>query len=380
MYIFLVLSFIIGCLDALACTAPRDFGSFYDSGVAFTRGENPYSSDGENIFRPELNEVKYPSPNMNPPISLYLVSLFTLFPLSASYQIWRTISLVFYIISILLVFKYFKIDNPNLKFLWAFTLGGLWHTIQLGQLYPILLFSMVLGLISIKLKRYLLVGLFFGFVISFKPNFGLIILVLLACRHFKLGLWVALFSAIFTLLPLISGVQNYIWWIQTASTYKGISLPSNDSIIGLSTVYKLIPYGYGISFIGVIYFLWFLYKRPVTLPFALYLGVLSALLFSPITWAGYVILLVPFLIARVWRKSDYPVIIVLSFPAIILYSILAAFPQTLQYLSWLYGYAYLFLFISEIVLLQKKEVIQEILVFKNAETTCRSELPMQQAR
>ncbi len=349
LYIILCIEIIASIIWLASETGPKDFGSFYDSGRAFLLGENPYLNSYQNIFRPILGTTAIPSPNLNPPFSLYLISPFSLININLGFRIWQIISIILYVFSIILITKNFPNSRQPLLVLWAFSIAGFWHTIELGQIYILLFFLFVLTNIYFFKGQELIAGLLLGLIISIKPNFLIILIFLFVARFMKISIVGLLSSICFTIIPLIfSGPKLYLQWIEASIKYKGISFPSNSSLIGLFSYFQQPLIGYLLSAILFIFMVILLIKIKTNIHQVLNIGTISSLLFSPIAWPGYMLMLVPGILQQKWGIAHYFCAFMLSFPVILMFALLNASVISEYLWSWWYGLAFSLLLVIKV--------------------------------
>jgi alpha-1,2-mannosyltransferase len=73
---------------------PRDFGSFWASGNAANRGDEPYGVYPE-TFRVDGTD-RTAAPNLNPPASVPPLQLLATLDLHDAHQVWRLVSIAIY--------------------------------------------------------------------------------------------------------------------------------------------------------------------------------------------------------------------------------------------------------------------------------------------
>jgi hypothetical protein len=322
-----------GSLDS-----PLDFGSFAASGINFVQGINPYDPTSPLIF-----EIYFPVldaggrlPNLNPPITLLFFKLITEANIGQAIDIWRGLSFILYIVTVIILVQFYRL--PAVYLVWSLSLAGFWHTIELGQIYvPLLTFSVLIWILTGK-GRNLEAGIFLGLLISVKPNFLIWVLILFAANNWRMGL-----SAMVTLIltwsiPLVFwGPDVYVQWLDaTGVSSKILAMPGNSSLPGFFSRVNLMSTGIVVSiilFAGTCFFI--IKHRETPLVFnnkktINSIGIIVSLLASPISWAGYTILLLPTLLSRGdWNglTSVSAIILSIPFPFILLlykYSELAA--------------------------------------------------------
>jgi hypothetical protein len=338
--VILSLSLYINYLTLVSYPGVKDYGSFYDSAQAFLRGDNPYSEQYANIFRPEIDGVAVVSPNLNPPFFLLFSSLYTIFNLVTGFRVWQITSFLITLLSIFLLWRYFELNNYKWKLLLIICSAGLFSTINLGQIYAPLLLVVTLAYIFIHQKRDIHAGILLGLLCSIKPNFSVLILLFLIMKENKIVLGMIGSMAFCLLIPLLfMDIQIYVTWLDTITQYDGYIIPGNITFIGLTTGIGFSQVGYFLSILLILFTGFFARKFSVTGIDLLSLGIISILLCSPITWVGYTLLLIPYFLITPWNKFDWVAAIIFTFPSHIMY--IKASESSLGYITWgwLYGYA-----------------------------------------
>lgn len=329
-------------------TGPKDLGSFFESGRAFLQGQNPYASSYPQIYRPLLNGEEIPSPNLNPPISVLLFVPLTWFDLEISFRIWQALSLF------LFCFGLFILNKSNqrkdlLQMLCVFSIAGIWHTIELGQVYAPLFLLVVILFMACKHRKFGVVGLLIGLICGMKPNFLLLIPFFIVSRNYKVAIF-ALFTWLITLLlPLLIGGKIFFEeWLQATLLYEGISFPGNSTIFGFMTGLGLPYFGWITAILGITFLLVFVYQQKLPSANTLQIGLIASILFSPIGWPGYIVFLIPGFIGRDWNSIDWCIAIMLTLPILFFFAFLNALLVGKVLWSWWYGFAVFALLIREI--------------------------------
>ncbi len=345
--IILFFIILINLLWTFRNANPRDFGSFYSSGAAFLRHDNPYSYELDNIFVVEFDGQEVISPNLNPPSSLYLILLFTLFPLYLSVKIWRILSIIIYILCLFLLKINFQISKT--KLLWGFCLAGFWHTVELGQIYVVLLLFITLAWIFIKNEKQILAGVFIGLLLVIKPNFAIWVLILVFSNNKKIFLSAVSTAILVSFLTLIiSGPEIYFQWIHSTSQYSGYFIPGNSSIFGLTSRLGSYSAGYIPALILLASGVFVIYKYKPSNHLIHIIGLTLSILCSPIAWPGYTILLLPAMLTIEWSTIHKIVASYFVVPAVIIYSSSINNILLMVIMSWIYGFAIFQLFLKSI--------------------------------
>jgi len=277
-----------------------DFSIFLQSGRALARGANPYAAFTGPLWRATPWIVE---PNLNPPVSLVLLRpLASLAPLAAfhAWHVWQIISLLCYLAALLLLVRAYPRPSLPLIVAWAVSLFGLWQTLFAGNLY--------LPLVLVCTGAWLLLArghpraacVLIGVAAAFKPQL-LVWLVLLALAG-TIGpslLGAAVVVGLWALPVLVFGPAVYAQWL---ATLPGPFLASteNGSLIGVLAHHGMARLGipFTAAVLGGLAFI--VRRRRPDLLTVSGLGLVAALLASPITWAGYVLLLLPLFFAWRW--------------------------------------------------------------------------------
>src|SRR6476660_1786824 len=118
-----------------------DFGSFIAAGQASILGKNPYAEDLPLVYSLESGKTgqSLPSPNLNPPVSIFFFRLLSgVDPLKAV-TIWRILTTILFVTGVFLLARAYPKSGKPTRILWALSLAGFWNTILLGQIYVPLL-------------------------------------------------------------------------------------------------------------------------------------------------------------------------------------------------------------------------------------------------
>ena len=327
-----------------------DFGSFYASGLNLRQGENPYDPDSRYVLEIDFPRVGAGGKmvNLNPPISAMLFGFIARFDPNPSFRIWQLVSAVLFTGVIFLLTSVYKQNMTPARFVWAFTIAALWQTLTLGQIYVFLFLFVSLGWILLAKKSYVLAGIAIGLAMALKPNFMLWALFLLAAGYRMTFLASLVTSLLVSLIPVFfHGVEIYRQWLDASALERGtLILPGNSSLVGLGARLNVLPLGIVVSLVlvGVLLY-WLMRRTPVESQPAEQvsaLGIIAALLASPVTWAGYTMLLLPVFFSR---KDWDPLVIlsaaILTFPFGILLKLWQTSYLNFVIFGWFYGWGIL---------------------------------------
>lgn len=341
-----LLPFVDGRNDLL------DFGSFYAAGVKLANGENPYDPNSEYIF--EINFDRFGAggrmANLNPPISVLLFQMLPEFEPLTAMVTWQIVSIVLYAVSVLLLVEAYRPYISPSRFIWAFVLAGFWHTIVLGQIYiPLLLFT-VLAWVWLKSGRYWLAGIVMGLLVAIKPNFVIWPLMLFFSGYMIAAVTCILTGIAISSIPLlIWGTEIYRQWFgASALRPETLIMPGNSSMVGLTARFDSVTAGVLLSALLILALFYLVrYRSMANLHQMEYISALSiivSLLVSPISWAGYTILLLPiFFSLRTWTVPVIVSALILAVPFQIVLQMFQRSEFSFVFFGWLYGWGILLL-------------------------------------
>lgn len=289
-----------------------DFGAFYMAGVAQERGmDDPYDVYPALAAETEANfgytDGRGHSPNLNPPISLYLFKPLAGVNPGDAMTALNIVSGVVFAGCAFALLRAYPEHRTVQGVLWIAAFGGFWYTLWLGQLY-VLLFALGLGAWFLMQRgtNPLLAGLLIGLLVAFKPHFVLWPLFLLLAGHPKVALTGFATAAGVSAVPLVlEGPGVYQQWLDAAAGYPRIALGGNASLIGEAARLGVIEAGYALSAVlvagtGAL----MLVARPNAIKASSW-AIVVALLATPIAWIGYGLLLIPVLLSRRWQALEW---------------------------------------------------------------------------
>lgn len=279
----------------------RDYGSFVASGRAAAQGLDPYGIHPL-TFHVVLPGFEVWNPNLNPPISLPVFTLFDRLPPATGFVVWWLVSLGCYLASVLLLLRSYRGRHRWLFVLWALALAGFWDTLVLGQIYLPLVLATVAAWQLLDARRPAPAALLIGVVIAVKPNFALWPALLFVAGHRRIAYGAVATAAVLWSVPLLLyGPGVYYAWIELVLSDQGrAAFLTNTSLPGL--VQRLGMPG-AASIAGLAVVLGLTVRTATSKPNVLdtsALGIVGGIAASPIAWVHYTLFLLPVFTRRRW--------------------------------------------------------------------------------
>jgi Glycosyltransferase family 87 len=278
-----------------------DFGSFVASGRAAREGLNPYG------IYPLTLHVSFPgfeawNPNLNPPVSALLFHLFDLADPHVSFRIWWAVSVLTFGATVLLLLWRHRQPERLTLFLWTFALAGFWDTLVLGQIYLPLVLAGTAAWLLLERGEGRWAGVLIGLVVAMKPNFLVWpVLLFLSGHRLPALVGVATAAAISAVPLLVMGPEVYRQWFELiASDRDRAAFLTNASLAGLTARIGSPTLGLLLGFaLLAAAAVWAIRRRPSATQVSA-MGLVLALLASPIAWIHYTLFLLPIFFTH-WR-------------------------------------------------------------------------------
>jgi arabinofuranan 3-O-arabinosyltransferase len=264
-----------------------DFDTFRQSAVALVHGTDLYDTPAKLT-------------NLNPPALTVLLIPFVALDALSAYRLFALVTLLLVAGAVYAVARELRLSAVAATGAVAAVLvsSPLHGTLVLGQIYGLLLVGLAGGWIAERRGRPVVAACCYGAMVALKPSLAPLLLLPLAQRR-----WVPLRAGLLaaagtTLLGvLVAGPVATLEWFAIALTEGVPGVEANASLPGLAARFG-VPTPVG-SLVGLVLLVgtlaWCARHRAAadpagTAPWAV-LG--AALLFSPIAWHNYLLLLVP---------------------------------------------------------------------------------------
>jgi arabinofuranan 3-O-arabinosyltransferase len=270
-----------------------DFDTFWHSAVALVSGGDIYDTPAKLT-------------NLNPPLLTVLLVPFALLDALTAYRVFMVLTLLLVAGAVLAVARELRLPRTATALVLVAVLASspLHGTLVLGQIYPLLLAGLVAGWIAERRGHPVLAAVLYGVTVALKPSLAPVLLLLAVQRR-----WVPLragvaAAAIATLAGvLVAGPSSAVEWLEIAFTEPVPDTVDNASLPGLAVRFG-VPSVFGMLaglavLVGTL--VWIGRRRdridPAgTAPWAV---LAAGLLFSPIAWHNYLMLLFPGALALV---------------------------------------------------------------------------------
>lgn len=288
-----------------------DWGSFVASGRAANRGDDPFGVY-DLTFR--VGPTEAPAPNLNPPISVYPFRVVAPFDPARSMSMVEAGSVALFAACVLALRRaYPHAGWPAVA--WAFAFAGLWHTVELGQIYVPLMAAATIAWLLLRRGDSAWAGVAMGLVAAFKPQFILWpVFLALAGRPRAGGSGIATAAALSALPFVLGGPELYREWLAaTPPLLPPMTFPGNSSLLAVTGRFDAGLAGLALTAVVIgAAGAWAWRTRPAPERVGL-VAIGVALLAGPITWPGYTLLLVPALFAFGPRRA-WPGLMLLVVP------------------------------------------------------------------
>ncbi|MBK4733826.1 glycosyltransferase family 87 protein [Noviherbaspirillum pedocola] len=304
-----ILSFDIQNNDKL-----KVFGTYWEAGRAALTGENPFEVYPLTWFTGYVTDV-----NLNPPTMLPLFQFFAQFDPTIGAKSWATFSILLFLATCLVLFLEKGNGSQRRQIVWVFLAPAFTDTVKLGQIY-IVLFALAAGAwLLLRSRHQLASGICIGFIGALKPNFALWAIFLLLAGYWRPAVAAGITGlAILGASILLYGIESYQQWIAAFSTdTHAVKLAVEVSIHGYFSRLGFGTLGTSLSIALLActgYWVW--RRRPSVLD-ASRIGLMVAILASPLAWFHYLLFLIPALIEKPWTRGMTIAAVTLMVPPIV---------------------------------------------------------------
>ena len=316
LYIALVVALIVNVVANAVWVASsfdelKDLDSFLHSGAAYARDLNPYGYYGWLEPPPISREAL----NLNPPVSVYLFEPISELDRGMVGTAFLVGSLAMVAISAGLLMRAYPEKRNWLMILIVLAMAGIWQMLFYLQIYAPLLLATTGAWLLMRRGDWLLAGVLIGVVVAIKPNYAIVPLILLAAGHYRPSIAAVGTAVLISLIPLaIDGPVIYREWLHMTMAFDGYEWTSNASLVSVGERLDLAPAGQVAGAVLALAVLVLARRlRPGALD-AMGLGLMTVILVGPVSWAGYTLLLLPFLFSMKWDRWTWLSVAILVMP------------------------------------------------------------------
>lgn len=278
----------------------RDFGSFYASGQAASKGLNPYGVYAL-TYHVKSKIFEGDNPNLNPPISVLLFEIVSTLDVHTLFKALWFLSLFLYGLSLCLLISAYSKNVTGWHLLLAFAFPGVWDTLFLGQIYMPLLLTAVGAWILLERNHAILAGLLIGVLAAVKPNLIVWPALLFLAGHRRASLTAWGVFVLLSVVPLmVYGYRIYGQWFHLILTDdpSRAAFPTNTSLFGLVARSGMSWVGLPLSLTVLVLLAgWAWEKQPPAIETSA-MAISASLLTAPLAWMHYALFFLPIFFFR----------------------------------------------------------------------------------
>jgi hypothetical protein len=321
-----------------------DFGSFFASGQAAGRGEDPYDVYPLTLDA-GLGRGTGAAVNLNAPISLPLFQALALLDPVDGRRLWFVVTLVAYGATLGLLMLAYPAFRGPLVVAWALSLTAFVETLLLGQVYAVLALVSTAAWLLLRRQHWIAAGGLIGLLVAFKPNFLVWPVLLFVAGYRRVAVISGLAAVGFALVPaLVYGPGVYAQWLLALSSEGVNSGVANASLMGLLARDGAPTWVAGIAggalLAGLAIWAW---RRRPSVTATSGAALAGLLLASPLAWVGYTLFLLPLVARSRFAPLVLIACVLLCIPRLVLEGWAAAAPLVAVSLGAAYTLAWLIL-------------------------------------
>ncbi len=241
-----------------------------------------------------------PEINLNPPTLFPLFQLFAQIDTLVGKFAWLAISVASYLACVWALRR-----SPTLQVAWLFICPLAVFVFVIGQIYFVL-FILATGLaLFLRRGRSDWAAVLLGILVAIKPNFATCAAMFFVAGYRREAVIAGAVAAVAFLVPvLLYGADIYRLWFEAMATDSHYLFTNNTTIPAVMRRFGV--GGANLVVVGgaILSLAWAYRRRPDAydlMPVAL----TASILFSPLAWLEYLLVVVPFFVDRPWRRPGY---------------------------------------------------------------------------
>lgn len=313
--------FVLGVLLSLRLSRPEGFTGYLISGSAAAHGLDPYGvypevSSSKVVFRGALHAI--PDINMNPPCVIPLFQGLAHLGLKGFAAVWTVISALCFVGAVYLVLR-IRPDLSGRKLAFLCLCAAVFDTALSGQIYFFLMLLAAIGIVGLEQRRELMASVGIGLLVAVKPTFATWILFAAAAGRWRLALRsLAVTAALWLAAWATYGSGVYASWFRALRNDGHWMEPTDIAIAAWISRLANQRIGLVVAGLCVIALVVAIHRlKPPALVVA-GLGLTAGILFTPLGWAAYTIVVAPVFVATKWGRFAKTGAVLLAIPVLVI--------------------------------------------------------------
>jgi Glycosyltransferase family 87 len=314
---FILLLICVPILRNRTANPPPGVGTFWTSGSAAARGENPYAANPETY----TNRVQVLGRqwivadfNLNPPCVLPLFQALSHLSIQKFAVVW-TIGSCLLLFGTVALLMWHLPGMQKRQIVWLMLAASVFDTLLELQIYFLLFFLAALVLLFFDSERKWAAAIAIGLLVAIKPTLAFWPLFLYLGGHRKLALRSLAVTLAVTAAPLLFyGPSIYRQWFSALASDTHWLYPINIAIPAFFARLGLRSVGLPIAAILAAFLAWIIWKTKPTVITISGIAICAAILCAPLAWVDYTLVLAPYFVSRRWTIPSTAAAILLMVP------------------------------------------------------------------
>lgn len=327
--VYLVCAFVVLVSSITPHLKGGHASTYWSYGLAAAQGTNPYAPNPlitpARFFALGQNRVVQDL-NLNPPCLLPLLQVTSHLSLVRFGEVWSLCSAAL----LMLVVGLLLWDCPGLQSLqlvWLCLFSAVFDTFLGGQIYFVLLLLSTLTWICARRGMELAACIPLGLLVALKPTTAFWPIFLFLSRRRRLSVNSICVSVLTSLVPVVLyGPIVYRQWLSALKNDPHWIIPTDIAVPAYFARMGLKGVGTALAVAMIAWLAHVVWTRKPSLRTTSGIALCATILFAPMAWSDYSIMLAPVFVARAWGKLQTTAALLLMIP-----------PVTLRFLSFSYS-------------------------------------------